>query len=387
MNSEELIPFLQKCGLTESLSVAEIKDLLAFVEGKIYETDQLVFNEGDDSRELYVVKSGHLEVFKNVEGTEERQEFGKITEGAFFGEMAHLGGEKRSAAVKALDHSELLLINLDNLQKDKSKELLYAKVLAQLGKKVSQNLMKTDQTVIESLKEKLKSIQAHNHISKSLIHLIVLITVWFNVSVIIYLFPAQRKILDSIFTSSMLVLFALSVIYLIKKSGYPLSFYGITWNRWFHHSVEAMLYSILLMGFVLGLKWLVVNTVPRLEGLPVFASVESLKSGYPMAIVYFLLAPVQEFIARGSIQSTFRNFFQGPYSAFHAILVSNLLFQMVHTVKSFWLALASLFLGFVYGYLFEKQKSLVGVSLSHAVVGTWGFFILEFHIVFAMPSV
>lgn len=386
MNPEELIPFLKKCELTQNLSEAEMKELVPFIVEKPVEKGQLIFKEGDESRELYIVKSGQLEVFKHIEEYEEYQGFDNLKEGAFFGEMAHLEDEKRSASVKTIENSELLVINLDNLQKDESKQFLYSKILAQLGKKVSQNLRKTDKTVIESLKEKLKFMQAHNQISKTLIHLVVLITIWFNLSVIVKLFPTYRQALDLIFTSSLLILFALSMLYVIRSSGYPLSFYGLTWNRWFANAIEAILYSIPIMAFFIGLKWILVENVEMFKGIHIFSSLEHLKSSFVLAILYIVLSPVQELIARGGIQSTFRNFFQGPNRVFYAILVSNLLFQMLHTVKDFWLALASLFLGFLWGFLFEKQKSLVGVSVSHALIGTWAFFILDYDTLFQIAA-
>ncbi len=381
MAQQDLFDFLRHNQFTKDLSEEEIKSLLPFIDTEIYKEGDFVFKEGEDGRDLYLVKSGKLEVAKEVEELGGFEQLSTIEAGEFFGEMAHLENEKRSASVRALENVEILSFHLDALQRDPSKKILYSKIIAKLAKKVSQHLRKTDQNLIDSLKERLKILRSHAQISQTLIHIVVLMAVWFNVLLIVQQFPTPyRTTLDPIFTSALLMLFAFSSVIVIKSSGYPLELYGITIKRWLAVSIEATIYSLPIMLFFLLLKWVLVTNVTLFKGLPIFSSMASLKPIMILVIIYIILSPVQELIVRGCIQSCFRNFFQGPNRVFYAILVSNLLFQIFHTVKEFWLAVASLFLGFFWGYLFEKQKSIIGVSISHALIGTWTLFILGYDV-------
>ena len=52
--------------------------------------------------------------------------------------------------------------------------------------------------------------------------------------------------------------------------------------------------------------------------------------------------------------------------------------QVAHTYISLEFAIATFIPGISWGWLFQKQRSLVGVSVSHALIGLWIVFILNF---------
>jgi membrane protease YdiL (CAAX protease family) len=195
--------------------------------------------------------------------------------------------------------------------------------------------------------------------------------------------------IDHVFTFFVMILFAVSAIFIIKVSGYPLSFYGLTLQKWFRHSIEGLLYSIPILFLGLVLKWVLIREVEIFKDIPFF-SISQLQVNYKSIIIfggfYTLTAPFQELVARGFLQSCLHNFFRGPNRIFLAILTSNLLFQMLHTAIGFWLAIVSFVLGIFWGILFEKQKSLVGVSVSHAFIGTTMFFIFDFNTLFQLAG-
>jgi hypothetical protein len=63
---------------------------------KTFKAGDVLFHEGDDSQDLYILISGHLEVFK---GDKKLSEI--IDPGSVLGEAAFLLGAKRTATVKA----------------------------------------------------------------------------------------------------------------------------------------------------------------------------------------------------------------------------------------------------------------------------------------------
>lgn len=68
-----------------------------------------VVNEGDKTREMYIVHKGKLEVVKKQGDAEHI--LGYMKEGDFFGELSLLNNEPRSATVRAVERSVILKIN------------------------------------------------------------------------------------------------------------------------------------------------------------------------------------------------------------------------------------------------------------------------------------
>ncbi len=389
MKSHNPIPFLRTVELFSRLNEEELRGLLPFIQVFSFKTGDWIIHEGEQGRELLIIKSGIAQALKEEVESGEYQDLGSLKSGDYFGEMAHLENQKRSASIRAIEPMEIIALDLDALQNAPDKEKTYAKITVYLAKSVSQRLRKTDDLLIDYLKEKLRITQSFTQITKTLVQIFIFMALWFNLSKFIGFFPLQKPILDPLLTIVLGVFFSCSAIYVIKTSGYPLSFYGLTLNKFFVYTIEGFFYSLPMIAFFFVLKWFLIHHVDLFKEVPLF-SLSAMKANSHHILVfgglYIISIPIQEFIARGCLQSSFRNFFQGPGRVFSSILVSNLLFQMVHTVKGFWLAFFSFFLGIFWGILFEKQKSIVGPIVSHIVVGFICLFILDYETLFLMVA-
>ncbi len=389
MSLENLIPFLRENKLFSQFSVDELKKILPFIKTLTFQKGTWIFQEGDIGRELFIIKTGFAEVLKEEKEFGQYQELGILQAGDYFGEMAHIESEKRSASVRATETTEIIAIDLDAFEKDRTLLNLYSKLMLQIGKKVSQHLRKTGDRLIVSLQEKMRLLQSFNQISKTIVHMFIIAAIWFNIAKLIEIFPSQKAYIDPIFTLILVIFFAASVTYIIKSSGYPLSFYGLTFYKWFRYSVEGVIYSLPFIIFLFVLKWVLIHQFDLFKGIPLIP-ISELKENYKshiiIAAIYIATTPIQELIARGFLQSCFKNFFQGPNRGFMAILTSNLMFQMMHTIKGFWLAIVSFAFGIYWGILFDQQKSLFGVTVSHAIIGVTALSILDFGTLFKLAS-
>lgn len=74
---------------------------------------EVVITEGDDSDGFYLIKSGEVEVFSERKGY---IFLNKLQSGEFFGEIAALTGQPRSASIRALGPCELLRLSGEDLQ-------------------------------------------------------------------------------------------------------------------------------------------------------------------------------------------------------------------------------------------------------------------------------
>jgi len=82
---------------------------------RAYPRRAVVFQEGDESRQVYVVLSGRLKVFlADGEGREIVLDY--LNAGEIFGEMS-LDGQPRSASVMTLEPSKLAIVRHDELRR------------------------------------------------------------------------------------------------------------------------------------------------------------------------------------------------------------------------------------------------------------------------------
>jgi CRP-like cAMP-binding protein len=73
-----------------------------------YEEGETIFGEGDSGDSLYMIIAGQVEVLKRF-GQEERA-VGVLGPGEYFGEMALLGRDPRSATARALTSLDVLVL-------------------------------------------------------------------------------------------------------------------------------------------------------------------------------------------------------------------------------------------------------------------------------------
>ncbi len=91
---------LESCEIFSRLPAGELKQLQAVTRETGFSSGQEIFKEGDPGDGFYVVKAGLVEISALV-GTGERQVFSKVGPGDFFGEMAVLDDQPRSASASA----------------------------------------------------------------------------------------------------------------------------------------------------------------------------------------------------------------------------------------------------------------------------------------------
>jgi CRP-like cAMP-binding protein len=76
---------------------------------KTYKPGEVVFEEGSRGRELFIVQDGKVGVYKVTPDGE--VELARIDKGAVIGEMSLLDNMPRSATVKAIDTTKLMVVN------------------------------------------------------------------------------------------------------------------------------------------------------------------------------------------------------------------------------------------------------------------------------------
>jgi signal transduction histidine kinase len=113
-NGALMLDELRKIPLFADLSEEDLERLYQMAETVSFPADQLVLREGDQGDSLFVVLTGELEVTKR-QGSQDIL-LALYKPGQFFGEMALLEQAPRSASVRTLQESRLLVISQATFQ-------------------------------------------------------------------------------------------------------------------------------------------------------------------------------------------------------------------------------------------------------------------------------
>lgn len=108
---EALKAVLPKTPLFSALEERHLRRLIEKVRLVQLGPDEFLFQQGDRADALFVVASGDLTVMVRSEADASMVEVSRLTEGSFFGEIALLAEQPRSATVRSNVPSELLAID------------------------------------------------------------------------------------------------------------------------------------------------------------------------------------------------------------------------------------------------------------------------------------
>lgn len=92
---------LQSIPLFESLSKRDLSLLLNIIHRRSYLAGEYIFYQGDPGIGLYVIREGEVKIIRSGDDSAELN-LATFTKGDFFGELALVDGERRSASAVAI---------------------------------------------------------------------------------------------------------------------------------------------------------------------------------------------------------------------------------------------------------------------------------------------
>jgi CRP/FNR family transcriptional regulator len=105
----EEITLLKQIPLFANMTDDQLQSLAGAMGRRSYDRGQVILRQGDEGHSLFVVISGRVRIYTlSPEGYE--LSVWICDEGAFFGEMALLTGEPRSASAEAMQSTEVLVL-------------------------------------------------------------------------------------------------------------------------------------------------------------------------------------------------------------------------------------------------------------------------------------
>ena len=403
-----IIELLQKSSLFSSLSIQQLEKLVPLFRIQEHETGEFIINENDPPIDLYVLWEGEVEVLKKSGEDDVQLRISTIKEGEVIGEMGLLDHSPRSASIRTLTPTKLLAVAIEDLKtlandglfydqliekltevvKDlrlTSKEQpVYFSLISNLATMLSNRMRTTNQVTVESLRSELELNKTRVAMSKFLLNILILLSMYMYALKFIDKI-AVTTVSTTIITTPIIIVFGIAVLFNMKTSGYSMEFYGFSLKNWRRAVTEALIISVALILFIMLVKWILITNVARFSHLTMlhFTGGTSADGQFSLTllieliIAYLVFTPIQELICRSALQGPLQEFLIGPNRVYWAIIMSNILFSVTHLHISISMAFVVLLPGLLWGWLYSRYKTLVGVSLSHLIVGGVGFFVLD----------
>lgn len=374
-------PTWAEAAIFAPLSQDALRVLEGFVESREFAPGELVVAEGEPASELHVVRRGTLEVCKRDPNSGREHRIASLGSGDLIGEVGVVGELPRSASVRSLDPCELWVLRFHELKQRAAKEAAdgphrsaYHELVTCVARQMSVRLR-------DNADAALASEVRRAAMGQFMVNVLILLCLYV---ILLSALPAVSSRLPSstsYISIPLQVVFAIGSISFIRSTGYPLRLFGLSYQHALGSLVEAVILTIPFLGVVTAIKWLLITVVPAYQGArlieypDVMARLTS-PGIPPLVAVYALSSIVQELIVRSAMQSSLQMFLTGPRARPQAILLSALLFAVTHLHMSPLFAALAFVPGIFWGFLYARRPNLLGVSLSHTVVGAYVFFIL-----------
>ena len=150
----ENVTIIKKIPIFANLNHKELEEVSKLLHDRVYKPDEYVFKRHAPGEGMFIIHSGMVNIIVG-EASGNSQVLAELSNGDFFGEMALLEDDVRSAAALAKDHSKLLGFFRPDLE-------ALIEVNPSLGNKILQNLSKAVCMRLRTTNELLMEKQINN---------------------------------------------------------------------------------------------------------------------------------------------------------------------------------------------------------------------------------
>ncbi len=113
-NLQDLVEFLLKVPLFSSVPSTQIDQIADLFKRETYQKDDIICRQGDPGDSMYVVRSGIVSVFKEIEGKEIY--VSDLKRGGFFGEISLLSDADRNATIRVSLDTTVYCLTRENFE-------------------------------------------------------------------------------------------------------------------------------------------------------------------------------------------------------------------------------------------------------------------------------
>lgn len=387
MECESIASLFERTSVFHGLDAAQRKVFAPLFTQRTYERGATIMKEDVTDPHLYVLGKGSADILKATLDGHEGHFLKTIVAGESVGEMKladeDAGQHLNSASVVAKEHVIAWVLDIRDLEK--VDPAIRRCLTANVAKVLADRLRNNNETAATAMQHELE--QTRERVSAGVFAIsLIAITSVYNLVVAGLKAANPASLPQEAFLSPMFILTpCIPIAYLIKKSHHPRKAYGLTLENWPRVIRDAVVYSVPVMLALIALKGVWITLDPKLHDERLFNTNAIFEDGrwslgfYVLSmVIYALVCPAQEFFTRSGLHTALDRFLPRSDGRpnWSAIIVSNLVFALAHTFIGFGFAVAAFVPGLFWGWLYDRQRSLVGVTLSHALIGTFALQVL-----------
>lgn len=146
-----LLDVLKEVTLFKGLNNGELQEIASLGTLKFYEKGNVVFEEGSEGNDFFIVTRGCIAINKNVAGGRKRN-LSNLREGDIFGELALFDSQPRSADAEVVEDAEVIIFSNDKFRKLLKNNLVIAFIIqTRIIRVLCQRLRNTDEMLKEGV--------------------------------------------------------------------------------------------------------------------------------------------------------------------------------------------------------------------------------------------
>lgn len=388
MVNEQIFSSVASSPIFSKLSPELIRANISHFNVKNVEEGDVILAEGQKNQSIHIIHSGEAHVVKMAIGQTDAHVIATLSPGQEIGEMTVMDNSEASATVLAAKPMELISLDLSGEDHDEKLQELCDQLQLQIGRRIASRLRDTNSGKVEVMEREVR-IRREQAVAGRFAITILTLVACYTIALRAILDLNVYSWMEVYYSPLIIVAFMLAMVYMMIRSAMPLEAFGVTFKNGFKASADAIKYSLLFCVFLTGCKWLYIAAQSDAAALSVFQTADMFSSYdesgrfewtiyFLFMVAYALLCPVQELIGRCGVQAPLYIFLQGSEGKRHflSILVSNLMYAASHSHLNLSFAVVTFIPGLFWGWLFMRHKSLVGVSVSHAIIGCYALFAL-----------
>lgn len=327
---------------------------------------EVLYAEGGPAAELACLVSGRLEVVKRVRGARVEHRIHEILPGEAIGEVAFFDRRARSATVRALEPSVVVLLPYEVVEGAPT-------LVRRLAEGLASRLR-------ISSEDELAFAQRRATTGLLIVKIITLLCCY---ALLLSALPGlDLGSMSTTYLSLPIIgAFGAAACWFIRSTGDPLSEFGLGFRNLPTSLVEAVVLTPPFLAALTAAKWIAMRVHAPWRDLPLFERPDwQVRLAEPavvkLLVVYLASSAVQELIVRSALQASLEEFLVGPRKRVVTLLVCALMFAVNHLHMSFVFAAFAFLPGLFWGWLFSRRRHLIGPVLSHFAVGAFVFFVL-----------
>lgn len=353
------IEILQNQILLQSMTHDELLKIYPLLEQKEYDINDVILEEGDMTTDLYFLKEGEVVVLTWDQDHKYQLPLARFIAGQMFGEMSFMDGSPRSSTIKATKHTIVWKLSREKFDTHLPEMAsIQNKLITNIAIINIQRIRSSNQSSTKNLRSELGSLQRREEQGEMAFSLVLLIG-FLVLGTLFIKAEWPEYSLDLLYLSSWLILYPLVTI-LVKSYHYDFSEFSLIKNHLMKTIITSLVISVGAVAFLFLCNWIYHHFA--------VSTMSFYHVGKLWIALYLIYCYAYEFIVRGVLQTTIRNFLNdesGRKAVFLTASFITLLQLPLFYVAAFPSWIANILLGAIY----LRQQNIVGVFIIHFVLG------------------